>query len=83
MLNRIIAFVYRRYIRNAVLDDIGGYLIHRHLVFGPSERLIIAPTAVVVNALFNTVSGTIRLDSDVFFGFIRVTRTLLYVVQRV
>jgi len=43
-------------------------LLYQHLVFGGPERLKIAPSAVVNNALFNTVSGSITVEEDVFFG---------------
>lgn len=39
-----------------------------HQVFGPPERLSIAPTAKVNDALFNTVSGTVTVEDDAFFG---------------
>jgi hypothetical protein len=38
------------------------------LVFGPPERLRIAHTAVVNDALLNTVSGSITVEADAFFG---------------
>lgn len=37
-------------------------------VFGDPSKLRIAPSARVVNALFNTQSGTIEVGSYVFFG---------------
>ncbi|MGL4551465.1 MAG: acyltransferase [Gemmataceae bacterium] len=38
------------------------------LVCGDPNRLTVAPTAVVNNALFNTVSGTISVEGFAFFG---------------
>lgn len=38
------------------------------LVWGPAERLHIATTAVVNDALLNTVSGTITVERHAFFG---------------
>jgi hypothetical protein len=37
-------------------------------VWGPPDRIVIAATAVVNDALLNTVSGTITIDADAFFG---------------
>lgn len=37
-------------------------------IWGPPERLQIAATAVVNDALLNTVSGTITIEADAFFG---------------
>jgi acetyltransferase-like isoleucine patch superfamily enzyme len=42
-------------------------LIHP-TVFGPRERLTVAPDAVVNDALFNTVSGSITIEPTAFFG---------------
>jgi acetyltransferase-like isoleucine patch superfamily enzyme len=43
-------------------------LLHRYLLFGTSDKLKIAASAVVNNALFNTSSGSITIEDDVFFG---------------
>ena len=43
-------------------------LLHHHRVFGSADRLKIAASAVVNNALFNTVSGTITVEEGAFFG---------------
>jgi acetyltransferase-like isoleucine patch superfamily enzyme len=37
-------------------------------VWGPADRISIAATAVVNDALLNTVSGTITIEADAFFG---------------
>lgn len=42
--------------------------LHDALVFGDETRLSIDPTAIVNNALFNTVSGNILIGKYVFFG---------------
>jgi len=47
---------------------LGDFLLKQYLVFGPESKLKIAPTAVVGNALFNTTSGNITIEDDVFFG---------------
>jgi acetyltransferase-like isoleucine patch superfamily enzyme len=46
----------------------GGPPVLHHTVFGPPERLSIAGSAVVNDALFNTVSGSIVVEDDAFFG---------------
>jgi FkbM family methyltransferase len=38
------------------------------LVFGPPEHLVLDPTCVVNNALFNTISGTVTVERGAFFG---------------
>jgi acetyltransferase-like isoleucine patch superfamily enzyme len=38
------------------------------LVWGPADRLHLAPTAVVNDALLNTESGSITVEPDAFFG---------------
>ena len=38
------------------------------LVWGPPERLLVADTAVINDALLNTESGSITIDADAFFG---------------
>lgn len=38
------------------------------LVWGPSERVHVAHTAVINDALLNTESGSITIDADAFFG---------------
>jgi len=45
-----------------------GILLNEIKVWGDPSRLHIASTAIVHNALFNTVSGTIRVDEFAFFG---------------
>jgi acetyltransferase-like isoleucine patch superfamily enzyme len=49
---------------------LGDFLLKQYLVFGPESKLKIkiASTAVVGNALFNTTSGNITIEDDVFFG---------------
>lgn len=38
------------------------------LVWGPLERVQVADTAVINDALLNTESGSITIDADAFFG---------------
>ena len=42
--------------------------LQRFQVFGPPERLHLAPDAKVNDALFNTVSGSITVEPGAFFG---------------
>jgi FkbM family methyltransferase len=42
--------------------------LREHQQFGPAGRLMIAPTAQVNDALFNTVSGAIVVGEHAFFG---------------
>ncbi|MEJ7892978.1 MAG: hypothetical protein WKF94_10085 [Solirubrobacteraceae bacterium] len=42
--------------------------LRKYELFGEPARLRIAPTAVVNDALFNTISGTITVEDHAFFG---------------
>src|SRR3954465_4919657 len=42
--------------------------LHHHAVFGDEGRLRIDKSAQVHNAMFNTVSGTITIEANAFFG---------------
>jgi acetyltransferase-like isoleucine patch superfamily enzyme len=44
------------------------FLMYQHLVFGDAQRVKIAPTACLNNALLNAASGTITIEDYVFFG---------------
>ncbi|HUR86518.1 MAG TPA: hypothetical protein VMY78_14345 [Solirubrobacteraceae bacterium] len=46
--------------RRADLDEL--------VVYGPPDRLIVAATAIVNDALLNTMSGTITIGEHAFFG---------------
>ncbi len=46
----------------------GAELLKHHTVFGHADRLHLAPTAVVNNAIFNTVSGEITVGEWAFFA---------------
>jgi acetyltransferase-like isoleucine patch superfamily enzyme len=56
------------FIISKFLEFLAGELLKRYTVYGDKSRLRIAPTAVVNNALFNTVSGRIEIEDYVFFG---------------
>lgn len=45
-----------------------GRLLNHYRVFGPAGRVHIARTAVLNDALLNTVSGSITIGDQVFFG---------------
>ena len=42
--------------------------LHKPVVFGQPDRVDVAETAVVNDALFNTVSGAITIEADAFTG---------------
>lgn len=42
--------------------------LREHQLFGDPDRLRIAPTALVNDALFNTISGTVTVADHAFFG---------------
>jgi acetyltransferase-like isoleucine patch superfamily enzyme len=42
--------------------------LREHQTFGPPERLTVAPSATVNDALFNTVSGHVTVEDHAFFG---------------
>lgn len=45
-----------------------GRLLNHYRVFGPAGRVYIAPTAVLNDAILNTVSGSITIGDHAFFG---------------
>ena len=45
-----------------------GRLLNHYRVFGPAGRVHIARTAVLNDAILNTVSGTITIGEHAFFG---------------
>lgn len=47
---------------------INHYLLYHHLIVGNPNRLSISPSAIINNALFNTVSGRIVVEGSAFFG---------------
>lgn len=53
-----------KYIESRII----AYRLYQHVTFGPVGRLTIADSARVGNALFNTVSGHITIEENVFFG---------------
>ncbi len=76
MFDRLMSRLLARPIEEAVRKALAGKpeavtaedLLHRYLLFGASERLHIAPSAVVNDALFNVESGHIEIGETAFFG---------------
>jgi acetyltransferase-like isoleucine patch superfamily enzyme len=69
IIRKLAATIYRRYFAGQVESDIKNFLLYRPVIFGGDDnRVSIAPTAKVMNALFNVSSGTIIVGEDVFFG---------------
>jgi acetyltransferase-like isoleucine patch superfamily enzyme len=48
--------------------QIQAVILNHYLVFGDPQRLHLAATCVVNNALFNLASGTVTVQDHVFFG---------------
>lgn len=44
------------------------HFLYKYLLYGSEDRLHIDETAVVNNAIFNTISGDIKIGKYVFFG---------------
>ena len=63
-LKQKIYFILRHHIERMVND----IRLNSFLRFGPEDRLTIHPTAIVQNALFNTISGKITICEYAFFG---------------
>jgi acetyltransferase-like isoleucine patch superfamily enzyme len=60
LLDKILLRWLKRRVQRLLLNDVK--------VWGDPGRVHIASTAIVHNALFNTVSGSIRVDEFAFFG---------------
>jgi acetyltransferase-like isoleucine patch superfamily enzyme len=54
--------------RPKVAQAVGQALLQRHLVFGDENRVAIAGSARINNALLNVASGRIVIEDDVVFG---------------
>lgn len=69
LTRKLAAWLYRRFFAGEVESDIKSILLYRPLIFGGDEsRVRIAPTAQVSNALFNVVSGNVRIEDRVSLG---------------
>ena len=67
-LKKIWSRLLDRLIARKVEEILQHRFLTQHRVFGAPERLKLAPSAVVHNALFNTVSGSITVEEGAFFG---------------
>jgi acetyltransferase-like isoleucine patch superfamily enzyme len=61
---KLLDLVFLNWLRNR-LNKIG---LSEYRVWGDPSRLRIADTAIINNALFNVVSGEVRIEDFVFFG---------------
>lgn len=67
-LKTVLRAAWRRLLRRLLLGFVNDTRLCSPLFFGPRDRVVIHPTAVVQNALFNTVSGSILIEEHVSFG---------------
>ena len=68
-IRKLVSVFYNRWVKSLVERQIEQHLMDRHHIYGgPAERVLIAPTAVVNNALFNVSSGLIKIEDEVSFG---------------
>jgi acetyltransferase-like isoleucine patch superfamily enzyme len=68
MLRRAMQWLFDMTLGRAIDGRVRRQRLYEAVVFGPPPRLVVAPTAVVNNALFNTVSGRIVVEDHAFFG---------------
>lgn len=68
MLRRLFAGLYRRWLRPHLEREVARILLERPTVWGDQGRVSIAPTARVNNTLFNTSSGSIRVEDHAMCG---------------
>lgn len=64
----LIQRLYDATVGRLIDTHIRNHLLFKKLVFGDPSRLTIAKSALVNNALFNTMSGRIDIGEHVFFG---------------
>lgn len=68
-MRKLIGVFYDRWIKPLVDRQIEHHLLQCHHIYGgPADKIAIAPTAVVNNALFNVSSGCIKIEEMVSFG---------------
>lgn len=65
MLRRMLRALYRRWVLPRLEREVARILLHQHQIWGDPSRVFIASTARVNNTLFNTSSGTIRIEDHV------------------
>jgi acetyltransferase-like isoleucine patch superfamily enzyme len=63
-----VAVEVRRVLEERFAADARERSLTEPLVFGPPERVHVAGSAIVNDALLNTVSGSITVGEDAFFG---------------
>ena len=68
LLRRILSLVGGVVYRLFLVDAVRAEIRNGRREHGPPNRLWIDPTAVVNDAVFNTVSGTITIEEFAFFG---------------
>jgi acetyltransferase-like isoleucine patch superfamily enzyme len=68
----LVRTIFSGYVREIVVEATEAYIKRRavycYSVYGDESRLSIARTAIVNNALFNLMSGNVRVDEYAFFG---------------
>lgn len=66
---RLLDGLYQKLLAERVDTHIASHLLSRQHIFGGDlDKVSIAPTAVVNNALLNVSSGVIRVEENVSFG---------------
>lgn len=65
---KVVRFIYNRFFRSLVAEQIRAWYIEQPRLFGPPNRLKVAATAKVMNGYFNLVCGTVEVEEYVFFG---------------
>ena len=68
MLRPIYQKTYRALIRPILRPIYRDFVLSEPIIFGDPARVTVAPTAVLMNALLNVLSGTIEIGDYVFFG---------------
>jgi acetyltransferase-like isoleucine patch superfamily enzyme len=58
----------QRLVQRLFQATLGRLLLNCYLVHGPADRVHLAPSATVANALFNTVSGEIHVGEHALYG---------------
>jgi acetyltransferase-like isoleucine patch superfamily enzyme len=67
LINTLTDFLWRRSrVRLELL--VKNVILNEALIYGPAERVRVASNVLLNNALFNTSSGDIVIEKDVFFG---------------
>lgn len=59
---------FRRWVAGLVRDEVRRQLMHEPRIYGDPARVTVDPSAVLNDALFNTISGSIVVEEFAFFG---------------